>query len=200
MDFFTGILGGFHTCLTLTNLFLCFVGVVIGELIGVLPGIGPVGTIAILLPDTFGMPPASGIIMLAGVFYGSQYGGSRTSILVNIPGEASTIVTCFDGYPMAKQGRAGPALGMSTFASFIGGVASIFGLVFVIGPLAKAALAFGPPEYFALMCVGMVLLIYMAKGSKLKAAVSIFIGLPSLCRGPINSREITASPSERPHL
>jgi putative tricarboxylic transport membrane protein len=177
MDFFTGILGGFHTCLTLTNLFLCFVGVVIGELIGVLPGIGPVGTIAILLPATFGMPPASGIIMLAGVFYGSQYGGSRTSILVNIPGEASTIVTCFDGYPMAKQGRAGPALGMSTFASFIGGVASIFGLVFVIGPLARAALAFGPPEYFALMCVGMVLLIYMAKGSKLKAAVSIFIGL-----------------------
>jgi putative tricarboxylic transport membrane protein len=177
MDFFSGILGGFHTCLTLTNLFLCFVGVVIGELIGVLPGIGPVGTIAILLPATFGMHPASGIIMLAGVFYGSQYGGSRTSILVNIPGEASTIVTCFDGYPMAKQGRAGPALGMSTFASFIGGVASIFGLVFVIGPLAKAALAFGPPEYFALMCVGMVLLIYMAKGSKLKAAVSIFIGL-----------------------
>jgi putative tricarboxylic transport membrane protein len=177
MDFFPGRLGGFETWLTLTNLFLCLAGVVIGELIGVLPGIGPVGTIAILLPATFGMHPASGIIMLAGVFYGSQYGGSRTSILVNIPGEASTIVSCFDGYPMAKQGRAGPALGMSTFASFAGGVASIFGLVFVIGPLARAALAFGPPEYFALMCVGMALLVYMAKGSKLKAAISIFIGL-----------------------
>jgi putative tricarboxylic transport membrane protein len=177
MDLFSGIIGGFQISLTLTNLFFCFVGVFIGELIGVLPGIGPVGTIAILLPVTFGMNPATGIIMLAGVFYGSQYGGSRTSILVNIPGEASTIVTCFDGYPMARKGRAGPALGMSTFASFFGGVLSILGLVFVIGPLAKAALAFGPPEYFALMCVGMVLLIYMAKGSKLKAVISIFLGL-----------------------
>jgi putative tricarboxylic transport membrane protein len=177
MDMFNGIMQGLQVCMSLTNLWYCFVGVFIGTLIGVLPGIGPVGTIAILLPASFGMNPITATIMLAGVYYGAQYGGSRTSILLNIPGEATTIVTCFDGYPMAMQGRAGPALGMSAMASFIGGTLAIFALVFLVFPLAKAALAFGPPEYFGLITAGMTVLTFLGKGSLVKTFIMIFFGL-----------------------
>ena len=183
MDFFSGIINGFQVCLSLTNLFYCFVGVFIGTLIGVLPGIGPVGTIAILLPATFGMSPVTATIMLAGIFYGAMYGGSTTSILVNIPGEAASVVTCLDGYQMARQGRAGPALGIAAMGSFIGGTLSIFALIFLVFPLAQAALAFGPPEYFALMCVGMTLLTFLARGSVLKALIMIFFGLALAIQG-----------------
>jgi putative tricarboxylic transport membrane protein len=177
MDTLNGILAGFQVCLSLSNIFYCFVGVFIGTLIGVLPGIGPVGTIAILLPATFGMPPLTATIMLAGIYYGAMYGGSTTAILVNIPGEAASVVTSLDGYQMARKGRAGPALGISAMGSFIGGTISVFLLAFLIFPLAQAALAFGPPEYFAVMCLGMTLLIFMARGSVLKAIVTILLGL-----------------------
>ncbi|HUL29527.1 MAG TPA: tripartite tricarboxylate transporter permease, partial [Thermodesulfobacteriota bacterium] len=121
MDIFGGFLSGFHTILQPANFLYCFLGVFIGTLVGVLPGIGPVGAMSILLPSTFSLPPVSAIIMFAGIYYGAMYGGSTTSILVNIPGEAASVVTCLDGYQMARQGRAGPALGISAFGSFIGG-------------------------------------------------------------------------------
>jgi len=134
MDILNHLALGFNVASSLHNLFFCFLGVLIGTLIGVLPGIGPVATISLLLPVTFGMNPVASIIMLAGVYYGAQYGGSTTSILVNIPGEASSIITCLDGYKMARQGRAGPALGMAAFGSFIGGTASIIGLMLLAPP------------------------------------------------------------------
>jgi putative tricarboxylic transport membrane protein len=177
MEALNGILAGFQVCLSISNLFYCFIGVFIGTLIGVLPGIGPVGTIAILLPATFGMPPVTATIMLAGIYYGAMYGGSTTAILVNIPGEAASVITTLDGYQMARKGRAGPALGISAMGSFIGGTISVFLLAFLIFPLAQFALAFGPPEYFAVMCLGMTLLIFMARGSVLKAIVTIILGL-----------------------
>src|SRR5512139_3386003 len=133
MDVFNHLALGFGVAFSWQNLLFCFLGVFIGTLIGVLPGIGPVATISLLLPVTFGMDPVTSIIMLAGIYYGAQYGGSTTSILVNIPGEASSIVTCLDGYKMARQGRAGPALGIAAFGSFIGGTFSVIGLMFV-GP------------------------------------------------------------------
>lgn len=151
------------------NLLYCLIGVLIGTLTGVLPGIGPTGTIAILLPVTFHAPPVSSIIMLAGIYYGAMYGGSTTSILVNIPGEPSSIVTCLDGYQMARQGRAGPALGISAFGSFIAGTIGIVGLMFIARPLARAALKFGPPEYFCLMVLGLIILIYLTQKSLIKA-------------------------------
>ena len=144
-------------------------GVFVGTLIGVLPGIGPVGTMSLLLPATFHLSPVGAIIMLAGIYYGAQYGGSTTSILVNIPGEASSIVTCLDGYQMARQGRAGPALGMSALGSFIGGLIAIAGLMLLAVPLAEAALSFGPPEYFALMCVSLVVLTFLSQASMYKS-------------------------------
>ena len=154
MDMFSGILTGFQQVMHPMILFYCFMGVLIGTLIGVLPGIGPVGAMSMLLPATFGMSPVVSIIVLAGIYYGSQYGGSTTSILVNVPGEASSIVTCLDGYQMARRGRAGVALGMSAFGSFIGGTFSIIALQFLVFPLANTALKFGPPEFFALMFLG----------------------------------------------
>ena len=131
MGFFDNLVLGFGVAITIKNLGFCFLGVLIGTLIGVLPGLGPVATISLLLPITFGMDPLSSIIMLCGVYYGAMYGGSTTSILVNIPGEAASVVTCLDGYQMARNGRAGPALGMSAFGSFIGGTLSIIGLMFL---------------------------------------------------------------------
>src|SRR4030043_232215 len=160
MDVFDSLFLGFNVAFSLNNLLFCFIGVFIGTLIGVLPGIGPVATISLLLPITFGMNPVTSIIMLAGVYYGAQYGGSTTSILVNIPGEASSIITCLDGYQMARQGRAGPALGISAFGSFIGGTARIIALIFLVIPLAQVALKFGPPEYFSLICLGLLTSIY----------------------------------------
>jgi putative tricarboxylic transport membrane protein len=177
MNMFFELMSGFHVILHPLNLLYCFIGVFIGTLIGVLPGIGPVGAMSILLPTTFGLSPVAAIIMLAGIYYGAMYGGSTTSILVNIPGEAASVVTCLDGYQMARQGRAGPALGISALGSFIGGTFSIIALMFLVFPLAQAALKFGPPEYFSLVCMSMTVLIYLAKGSVAEAIVMILVGL-----------------------
>ena len=177
MDLFSGLISGFQISLQYLNLLYCFIGVFIGTLIGVLPGIGPTGAISILLPITFGISPTSAIIMLAGIYYGAMYGGSTTSILVNIPGEPASVVTCLDGYQMARKGRAGPALGISALGSFIGGTFSIIALMFLVFPLAQAALRFGPPEYFSLICMSMTLLIYLAKGSVVKAIVMVLFGI-----------------------
>jgi putative tricarboxylic transport membrane protein len=168
---------GFSVALHPANLLFCFIGVFLGTMVGVLPGIGPAATISVLLPVTFTFRPETAIIMLAGIFYGTQYGGSTTSILVNLPGEASSVITCLDGHQMARKGRAGPALGISAFGSFIGGTLSVIGLMFV-GPLvAKFALRFGPPEYFALMCLSVVLLTFLSTGSLAKSLISASLGL-----------------------
>ena len=154
---------------TPTNVCLCLIGALVGTLIGVLPGIGSLATIAMLLPITFGLPPVGALIMLAGIYYGAQYGGSTTSILVNIPGESSSVVTCLDGHQMAKQGRAGPALAIAAIGSFFAGcVATV--LVAALGaPLTSLALLFGPAEYFSLMVLGLIFAVVLAKGSVLKA-------------------------------
>jgi len=177
MDILSGLLSGFQVAFQPANVFYCFAGVFIGTLIGVLPGIGPIGAMSILLPTTFGIEPVSAVIMFGGIYYGAMYGGSTTSILVNIPGEAATVVTCLDGYQMARRGRAGPALGISAFGSFIGGTFSLIALVFLVFPLARAALKFGPPEYFSLVCMSMTVLIYLAKGSVLNAILMVLLGL-----------------------
>lgn len=177
MGIFDNLIMGFGVVLTLNNILFCFIGVLVGTLIGVLPGIGPVATISLLLPITYGMDPTTSIIMLAGVYYGAQYGGSTTSILVNIPGEASSIATCLDGYQMARQGRAGAALGISAFGSFIGGTVSIIGLMLLAPILARAALKFGPPEYFALMFFGLTMVAYLCVGSVVKGLVMAIAGL-----------------------
>ncbi len=167
---------GYQVAFTTANLFYCFLGVFIGTMIGVLPGIGPTGAIALLLPITFGMKPVSAIIMLSGIYYGSQYGGSTTSILVNIPGEAASVVTCLDGYQMARQGRAGPALGMAAFGSFIAGTAGVILLMFLAEPLSGFALKFGPPEYFSLTILGITILTCLARGSLVKALIMAVLG------------------------
>jgi putative tricarboxylic transport membrane protein len=177
MNLTSGIILGFQVALQPINLLYCFMGCCVGTLIGVLPGIGPVGAMSILLPVTFGLSPATSIIMLAGIFYGAMYGGSTTSIMVNIPGEPSSVITCLDGYQMARRGRLGPALGMSAMGSFIGGTLSLIGLLFLVFPLAQAALQFGPPEFFAIISGSMVLLIYLSRGSAGKAFVMILVGL-----------------------
>jgi len=177
MDVLNSLFLGFQVALTPTNLLFCFVGVVIGTLVGVLPGIGPVGAMALLLPATYGASLTSSMIMLAGIYYGAMYGGSTTSILVNIPGEAASVITCIDGYQMARQGRAGPALGISAIGSWVGGTLSIIGLMLVAKPLANAALSFGPPEYFALMCTGLVILTYLTQGSMVKALMMALVGI-----------------------
>lgn len=176
MGYFDSIIYGFSIVFQPTNLLYCFWGVLIGNLIGVLPGIGPGGTIAILLPFTLGTPPVTGIILLSGIYYGAMYGGSITSILVNIPGEAATAVTCLDGYQMARQGRAGPALGISAFGSFIAGTAGLVGLMLLARPLASFALRFGPPEYFALMCLGLVMVVYLTQGPITKGLITAVTG------------------------
>jgi len=177
MDVFHNLLYGFGIALKPWNLISCFFGVLIGTLVGVLPGIGPVGAMSILLPITFGISPVSGIIMLAGIYYGAMYGGSTTSILVNIPGEAASVVTCLDGYQMAIKGRAGPALGISAFGSFIAGTLSLIGLMVMTNILANVALLFGPAEYFSLMCLGLSLVTYLTQGSLIKGLIMAGIGL-----------------------
>ena len=149
VDAWQSLLYGFSVSLTPTNLLYCALGVLLGTIVGVLPGIGPLGGITILLPTTFGMEPVSAIIMLAGIYYGAMYGGSTTSILVNIPGEAASVVTCFDGYQMARQGRAGPALSIAAIGSYVAGTLSVLGLMLLAPLLARLALKFGPPEQFA---------------------------------------------------
>jgi len=177
MDLLQTILLGFQTCLQPVNLLYCFIGTLIGTLVGVLPGLGPGGAMAILLPVTFNAPPLASIIMLAGIYYGAQYGGSTTSILMNIPGEASSIVTCLDGYQMARQGRAGPALGIAAFASFIAGTLSTFGIIILARPLVGFALKFGPPEYFALMILGLIILSFLSRKSLIKSFMMVAVGL-----------------------
>jgi putative tricarboxylic transport membrane protein len=174
---------GFSVAFHPMNLLCCFLGTLMGTLVGVLPGIGPIGAISILLPATFRMEPISAIIMLAGIYYGAMYGGSTTSILVNIPGEAASVVTCLDGYEMAKQGRAGAALGIAAFGSFIAGTLGIIGLMIFAAPLAKFALRFGPPEYFGVILLGLTLLMYLSHGSMLKALMMGALGLILSCVG-----------------
>ena len=183
METLQNLLLGFSTVLSPDHLFFCFLGVFLGTLIGVLPGIGPVGTVSLLLPITFMMTPLSGMIMLAGIFYGAQYGGSTTSILVNIPGEAASVVTCLDGYQMARQGRAGAALGISAFGSFIGGTLSIIGLMLLTPFLASVALKFGPPEYFSLMCAGLTIVTYLGSGSVVRSLMMATFGVILGCVG-----------------
>jgi putative tricarboxylic transport membrane protein len=177
METFQLLLGGFEITLTWWNILYCFLGVMIGMFVGVLPGLGPVAGTALLLPLTFGMEPVSAIIMLAGIYYGSMYGGTITSVLINTPGEAASVVTCIDGYQLAKKGRAGVALGVAAIGSFVGGIVSILCLAFVGPFLAKYALKFGPPEYFALMMVGIVLLIGLMGKSFVKGVIAAIIGL-----------------------
>ncbi len=177
MDIFQSVLYGFQVALQPLNLIYCFFGVLIGTLVGVLPGLGPAAAIALLLPTTFKATPVSGVIMLAGIYYGAMYGGSTTSILVNIPGEAASVVTCIDGYQMARKGRAGPALGISAFGSFIAGTISVIALTLVGPLLAGIALRFGPPEFFSLMIVGIMVLTFLSSGSMLKALMMAAVGL-----------------------
>jgi putative tricarboxylic transport membrane protein len=183
MDFFQSMVMGFQVALQPANLFFCFMGVLIGTLVGVLPGLGPVAAISLLLPTTFHVTPVSAIIMLAGIYYGAMYGGSTTSILVNIPGEAASVVTCLDGYKMARQGRAGPALGIAAFGSFIAGSIGVIGLMLIAPPLAEMALKFGPPEYFSLMIMGLTILTFLASGPMWKALLMAAFGLFLGCIG-----------------
>jgi putative tricarboxylic transport membrane protein len=186
MDFLNSALMGFQVAFQPIHLFLCFMGVLTGTLVGVLPGLGPVAAMSLLLPTTFHVSPVSAIIMLSGIYYGAMYGGSTTSILVNIPGEAASVVTCLDGYKMARQGRAGPALGISAFGSFIAGTLSIVGLMLIAPPLAAMALKFGPPEYFSLMIMGLTVLTFLASGPMWKALLMASFGLFLGCMGMDN--------------
>ena len=177
METFQQLGSGFATALTPANLLYAVIGCVLGNLIGVLPGIGPAGGMAMLLPVTFQLPTAGAIIMLAGIYYGSQYGGTITSVLMNIPGEASTVVTCFDGFPMAKQGRAGVALSIAAIGSFIGGTIATIGLVFAAPPMVEMALKFGPAEQFALMAFGLSFVVALAGRSVVMALIMAVFGL-----------------------
>jgi putative tricarboxylic transport membrane protein len=181
------LLHGFTLALTPGNFLAAFLGVLLGTVIGVLPGLGPTASIALLLPATIGMNPLSGIIMLAGVYYGAMYGGSTTSILVNIPGEAASVVTCIDGYQMAKQGRAGPALGISAFGSFIGGTFGVVAVMLISPILAEAALKFGPPERFALFFFAFTLIGYLAGRSMSRG---LLMGVLGLFLGAIGTDDI----------
>ena len=168
---------GFHIALSWWNLLFAFIGCVLGTLIGLLPGLGPAAGTAILIPITFKLDPTAAIIMLSAIYYGAMYGGTITSVLINVPGEAASVVTCLDGYAMAKQGRAGAALGIAAIGSFVGGTIATFGLVLVALPLARFALKFGPPEYFSLLCVGLSLVMGLAGKSLSRALVMGVIGL-----------------------
>ncbi len=191
MDTLHSLLYGFSVALQPDNLFLVFAGCFLGTLVGVLPGIGPVAAISILLPLTFHMTPTGAIIMLAGIYYGVMYGGSTTSILVNVPGETASVVTCIDGYQMARQGRAGPALGIAAFASFIAGTAGLIGLLLIAEPLSQIALKFGPPEYFAIILMGFTFITYLSQDSMIKASIMAFLGLilSSVGLDPITSQQ-----------
>jgi putative tricarboxylic transport membrane protein len=176
-DILQNVVYGFQVALQPFNIMYCFFGVLIGTLVGVLPGLGPASAIALLLPATFKLSPVSATIMLAGIYYGAMYGGSTTSILVNIPGEAASVVTCLDGYKMALKGRAGPALGIAAFGSFIAGTFSIIAITFVGPWLSGLAFAFGPPEYFSLMVVGITVLTYLSGESMIKSLMMAGTGL-----------------------
>ncbi|ANY83122.1 hypothetical protein BB934_33550 (plasmid) [Microvirga ossetica] len=176
-DFFSNLSLGFGVALSLQNLGLAFLGCLVGTLVGVLPGVGPIATIAMLLPITFGLDPVGALIMLAGIYYGAQYGGSTTAILVNIPGEATSVVTALDGHQMARQGRAGVALGIAAIGSFIAGTFATLVIAALGKPLTGLALLFGPTEYFSLMVMGLVFAVVLAHGSILKAVAMILLGI-----------------------
>ena len=177
MELFNNLILGFGVAITPINLLYAFIGVLLGTLIGVLPGVGPVATIAMLLPITFNLNPVSALIMLAGIYYGAQYGGSTTAILVNIPGESSSVVTCLDGYQMARQGRAGPALAIAAIGSFFAGCVATLLIAVAAPPLAEIALKFGPSEYFSLMVFGLIAATVLARGSLIKAIAMVVFGL-----------------------
>src|SRR5215468_10949438 len=191
MEIFQGLLYGFQVVLQPLNLLYCFIGVFIGTLVGVLPGLGPAAAIALLLPSTFAASPVAGIIMLAGIFYGAMYGGSTTSVLVNIPGEAASVVAAFVEHQLARQGRAGAALGIAALGSFIAGTASVVLLTFFAPALAAIAIRFGPPENFGLMVLGLVCTLYMITGSAVKGVLTIALGFLAAAIGidVVNGRE-----------
>jgi putative tricarboxylic transport membrane protein len=190
-DLFEHLALGFGVALTPVNLLYCFVGVVVGTAIGVLPGIGPVTTVAMLVPLTFGMSPTAALIMLAGIYYGSQYGGSTTAILINTPGETSSVMTCLDGYQMARQGRAGPALGMAAIGSFVAGTASVVLLMLLARPLVRVALEFGPAEYFAIMLLALLTLGGLTGESVAKGLLMAAFGL---LLGTVGGDPMTGTP------
>ena len=177
METLQQLMMGFHIAVTPFNLLLCFLGALAGTIIGALPGVGPSAGIAILLPLTFGLNPTSAMIMMAGLYCGAMYGGTITSVLINVPGESSSVMTCLDGYQMALQGKAGKALGIAAIGSFIAGTASVVFLMLLSIPLVKFALSFGPPEYFALMLMGLATIAGLTGGSVLKAIIGTFLGL-----------------------
>ncbi len=177
MDVLSNIGLGLSVAATVQNLLYCLIGAFLGTVVGVLPGIGPVTTVAMLMPISFTLEPVSALIMMAGIYYGAQYGGSTTAILINIPGEASSVVTSLDGHQMARQGRAGPALGMAALASFFAGTVATFVIAFGAPPLAKLALQFGPAEYFSLMLCGLIAAVVLARGSIIKAIAMVVVGL-----------------------
>src|SRR5438105_12363431 len=191
MEAVGGLLTGFGIIVTLDNLFVCFLGSLIGTLVGVLPGVGPLAALALLLPVTFTLSPVGGMVMLASIFYGAMYGGSTTSILLNIPGEAASVVTCIDGYQMAKQGRAGPALGIAAIGSFVAGTLGVVVMTFFAPAIAAVAIRFGPPENFALMVLGVVCTLFMITDSQIKGALMIALGFLSAAVGidVVNGRE-----------
>ncbi|MEW8960074.1 MAG: tripartite tricarboxylate transporter permease [Moorella sp. (in: firmicutes)] len=191
MDVIANLIHGFATALTPVNLLYALLGAFIGTIVGVLPGIGPLGSMAILLSFTLNMDATTAMIFFAGIYYGSMYGGSTTSILLNIPGEAASVVTCIDGYKMAKKGRAGAALTIAALGSFVAGTLSIFGLMFAAKALADAALKFGPPEFFAIGVVGLVLLVRLSGGSLIKNIIMVLLGLAV---GTVGTDHLTALP------
>ena len=191
MEAFASLIQGFHMILSPYNLWMATIGCFFGTIIGILPGLGPSATIAILLPLTFGMNATSAMIMMTAIYYGSKYGGSTTSILVNVPGEGASVVTCFDGYAMARQGRGGVALAISAIGSFIAGILGTFGLIFVCVPLAHFSLKFGPAEYFSLIVMGMLTIIFVGGKSITKSLISAVIGL---ALGTVGSDVVQGAP------
>jgi putative tricarboxylic transport membrane protein len=183
-DFVSNLSLGLGVALTPTNVALCFAGCLLGTLVGILPGVGPIATIAILLPITFGLEPVSALIMLAGIYYGAQYGGSTSSILLNIPGESSAVVTALDGHQMARKGRAGIALGIAAIGSFFAGTVATVVIAALAGPLTEVALIFGPAEYFSLMVMGLSFAVVLARGSIIKAIAMILTGILLSTIGP----------------
>jgi putative tricarboxylic transport membrane protein len=183
MDFLSNANLAFQVALEPLNLFLCFLGCLMGTFVGVLPGLGPTASISMLLPLTFKLPPESAIIMLGGLYYGTMYGGSTTSILLNVPGEAASVVTCMDGYRMAQQGRAGPALGIAAFGSFIAGTFGTVVIMFLAPLLSGVALKFGPPEFVGLIFLGLTMVTYLSGGSMAKALMMAIVGLLISCIG-----------------
>jgi putative tricarboxylic transport membrane protein len=177
MDVFNNLYSGFSTALTIQNIYLCLIGCLWGTVVGVLPGVGPLVGITLLIPATFRVDPTGAIIMLAGIYYGAMYGGSTTSILMNIPGESASIVTCLDGYQMTLKGRGGAALFISAWGSWIGGTLSIIGLMLLAPVLANFAMKFGPPEMFAVFLVAFILLGSLGRSSFFKTMPMVFMGM-----------------------